>query len=64
MICPYCEANNNHVTDSRWSPSKFVTRRRYHCDTCKNRFTTHEGYNTKTRHDILKFRDIRRKEKL
>ncbi len=55
MICPYCETNNNHVVDTRWAPGKWVTRRRYHCNQCKKRFTTHEGYNTKTRKEMMIF---------
>ena len=53
MKCPFCKSNDNHVVDSRWAESKWITRRRYDCHICKKRFTTHEGYNNKTRNEMI-----------
>jgi transcriptional repressor NrdR len=40
MRCPYCDAGDTRVIDSR--PSGEAVRRRRACESCGNRFTTYE----------------------
>lgn len=42
MICPYCNANDDKVIDSRASDAGKVIRRRRECLKCGRRFTTYE----------------------
>ncbi len=42
MKCPYCQTDNDRVTDSRTSNEGFVIRRRRECLSCKRRYTTYE----------------------
>jgi len=42
MKCPYCQADNDRVIDSRASEDGFATRRRRECLACKRRYTTYE----------------------
>ena len=42
MKCPYCQADNDRVIDSRSSEDSFVIRRRRVCNSCEKRFTTYE----------------------
>jgi transcriptional repressor NrdR len=42
MRCPFCQADNDKVIDSRASEDGFVIRRRRECLSCKRRFTTYE----------------------
>ena len=42
MKCPYCQADNDRVIDSRASEDGFATRRRRECLDCKRRYTTYE----------------------
>ena len=42
MKCPYCQADNDRVIDSRGSEDGFATRRRRECSACKRRYTTYE----------------------
>ncbi len=42
MRCPYCQANNDRVIDSRTSGDAYVIRRRRECLECSKRFTTYE----------------------
>ena len=42
MKCPYCQADNDRVIDSRASEDGFATRRRRECLGCKRRYTTYE----------------------
>lgn len=42
MRCPYCQVDNDRVTDSRTNNDGFVIRRRRECLSCKRRFTTYE----------------------
>lgn len=42
MTCPYCNATENKVIDSRISKEKNAIRRRRQCFTCLQRFTTYE----------------------
>ena len=42
MRCPFCQADNDRVTDSRASEDGFAIRRRRQCHACKRRYTTYE----------------------
>ena len=42
MKCPYCQADNDKVINSRSSEDGFVIRRRRMCNECDKRFTTYE----------------------
>lgn len=42
MKCPFCEAKNTSVKDSRDTDESRVIRRRRHCNECNGRFTTFE----------------------
>ena len=42
MKCPFCQADNDRVIDSRASEDGFATRRRRECLVCKRRYTTYE----------------------
>jgi len=42
MKCPFCQADNDRVIDSRPSQDGFATRRRRECLNCKHRYTTYE----------------------
>jgi transcriptional repressor NrdR len=42
MICPYCNANDDKVIDSRASDAGKIIRRRRECLGCGRRFTTYE----------------------
>jgi transcriptional repressor NrdR len=42
MKCPYCSHLDNRVIDSRLSRDGTITRRRRHCASCEQRFTTYE----------------------
>jgi transcriptional repressor NrdR len=44
MKCPYCDADNDRVTDSRASEDGDAIRRRRHCLVCGRRYTTYERY--------------------
>ena len=42
MYCPFCDANDTKVTDSRLMRETNQVRRRRECLICKERFTTYE----------------------
>jgi transcriptional repressor NrdR len=42
MRCPFCQADNDRVTDSRASEDGHAIRRRRQCLVCKRRYTTYE----------------------
>ena len=42
MKCPFCQTDNDRVTDSRTTSEGFVIRRRRECLRCKRRYTTYE----------------------
>lgn len=42
MRCPFCGADDTRVVDSRPADAGAAIRRRRHCETCGNRFTTYE----------------------
>ncbi len=42
MKCPFCNAGNSKVIDSRGTDDKQSIRRRRECVSCGNRFTTYE----------------------
>jgi transcriptional repressor NrdR len=42
MRCPYCQADDTRVIDSRPAEHGTIIRRRRRCSSCENRFTTYE----------------------
>lgn len=54
MLCPYCNANNDKVIDSRESDGSKVVRRRRECSGCGRRFTTYERVELTTRLMVIK----------
>ncbi|HUT91044.1 MAG TPA: transcriptional regulator NrdR [Thermoguttaceae bacterium] len=42
MRCPFCQADNDRVTDSRAGEDGYTIRRRRQCLACKRRYTTYE----------------------
>ena len=42
MKCPYCQADNDKVVDSRAGEEGYAIRRRRLCVECEKRFTTYE----------------------
>ena len=40
MVCPYCKSEDTGIIASKQLPG--LRRRRYHCNNCNERFTTHE----------------------
>lgn len=54
MICPYCNANDDRVIDSRSSEGGAVVRRRRECNVCKKRFTTYERVEETSRLVVIK----------
>lgn len=42
MKCPFCNATDTKVTDSRMMQEGFSIRRRRKCESCTKRFTTYE----------------------
>ncbi len=54
MICPYCNANNDKVIDSRESDGARVVRRRRECLGCSKRFTTYERVEQTARLVVIK----------
>lgn len=42
MRCPYCGSSNDRVVDSRAAEAGAAIRRRRHCDSCDQRFSTYE----------------------
>lgn len=54
MICPYCQANDDKVIDSRASEGGKVIRRRRECLACQKRFTTYERVEQSTKLLVVK----------
>lgn len=54
MICPYCDANEDKVIDSRASDAGRVIRRRRECLSCSKRFTTYERVEQSTKLLVVK----------
>jgi transcriptional repressor NrdR len=54
VVCPYCNANDDKVIDSRASEGGKVIRRRRQCLKCKKRFTTYERVEELTRLTVIK----------
>ncbi|MDY6065140.1 MAG: transcriptional regulator NrdR [Finegoldia sp.] len=48
MKCPFCNAEDTKVIDSRSTDDDTAVRRRRECIACKKRFTTYEKYETTT----------------
>jgi len=42
MVCPFCQAEETSVVDSRKNTEGTSIRRRRNCSSCKSRFTTYE----------------------
>ena len=42
MKCPFCQADNDRVIDSRASEDSCAIRRRRQCNSCRRRYTTYE----------------------
>ena len=43
MHCPFCPSDDTKVVDSRMARAGRAIRRRRHCETCHERFTTYEA---------------------
>jgi len=54
MICPFCEANDDKVIDSRASEAGRVIRRRRQCLGCGKRFTTYERIEDTVKLSVIK----------
>lgn len=54
MICPFCNANEDKVIDSRASEGGRVIRRRRECLACGKRFTTYERIEQAARLAVIK----------
>lgn len=54
MICPFCNANDDKVIDSRSSEAGRVVRRRRECLGCHKRFTTYERVEETIRLTVVK----------
>lgn len=54
MICPYCNANDDKVIDSRSTDGGAVIRRRRQCLKCAKRFTTYERVEELARLTVIK----------
>ncbi len=54
VICPYCNANDDKVIDSRASDAGKVIRRRRECLGCARRFTTYERVEQTARLTVVK----------
>lgn len=54
VICPYCDANDDKVIDSRASEAGRVIRRRRQCIKCDRRFTTYERVEQAARLVVIK----------
>ncbi len=54
MICPFCEADDDKVVDSRSSDGGKTIRRRRQCLKCNRRFTTYERVEETIRLMVIK----------
>ncbi|MEM9884020.1 MAG: transcriptional regulator NrdR [Planctomycetota bacterium] len=54
MRCPFCQANDDKVIDSREVEHGAAIRRRRHCKRCNKRFTTYERVETHARLTVSK----------
>lgn len=54
MICPYCNADDDKVIDSRASDAGASIRRRRECSVCGKRFTTYERVEKTARLVVVK----------
>lgn len=54
MLCPFCDADNDRVIDSRASDAGKVIRRRRECLGCHRRFTTYERVEQTARLTVVK----------
>jgi transcriptional repressor NrdR len=54
MRCPYCDANDDKVIDSRASDAGASIRRRRECQSCNKRFTTYEHVEDRRKLTVIK----------
>jgi transcriptional repressor NrdR len=54
MRCPYCNADDDKVIDSRATEGGRCTRRRRQCLACNRRYTTYERVEEKVRLSVIK----------
>ncbi len=54
MRCPFCNADNDKVIDSRSTDAGWCIRRRRHCLECKRRYTTYERAEEKVKLQVIK----------
>lgn len=54
VICPFCNADNDRVIDSRASEAGRAIRRRRQCEECERRFTTYERVEETNRLVVIK----------
>lgn len=54
MRCPYCDANDDKVIDSRASEAGASIRRRRECQACSKRFTTYEYVEDRRKLTVIK----------
>ncbi|MBI5866067.1 MAG: transcriptional repressor NrdR [Planctomycetes bacterium] len=54
MRCPFCNADNDKVIDSRATDGGRGIRRRRHCLACERRFTTYERAEDKVKLQVVK----------
>ncbi|MGD9693797.1 MAG: transcriptional regulator NrdR [Phycisphaerales bacterium] len=54
MMCPFCNASDDRVIDSRASEGGRVVRRRRECNVCSKRFTTYERVEATARLMVVK----------
>ena len=54
MRCPFCNADDDKVIDSRSTDNGRCTRRRRVCNDCKRRYTTYERVEEKVKLSVIK----------
>jgi transcriptional repressor NrdR len=59
MRCPFCNADNDKVIDSRATDGAKCTRRRRQCLSCDRRYTTYERVESRVKLSVIK-RDLAR----
>lgn len=59
MRCPYCNADDDKVIDSRATEGGLCTRRRRQCLVCNRRFTTYEHIEGRVKLSVIKRNGMR-----
>lgn len=54
MLCPFCNADDDKVIDSRSTDSGHCIRRRRHCNKCGRRYTTYERAEERVKLSVIK----------